>query len=110
MADPVTPLEALLDDLSRAARCGDLAALSEGLPQLEAARGRLAGVTDPKALTRLRAKAQRLTPCLAAAAAGIRAAQQRLGDIRNARTGLSVYTRDGRMTLPATGGTQGTRF
>lgn len=99
MRDAPSLVESLLDDLHIAVRTGDLATLARRLPELEGLRGDLAGVTDAPGLHRIRMKAERLSPCLAGAAAGIRAALARLQDIRSARQGLSVYTRQGRMTL-----------
>lgn len=103
MRDPVAMTDALISDLARAARRGDLTTLAQRLPELEAAGAMLATVSDRAALDALRARAAALAPVLAATAEGVKAALARLHEIRAARSGLSVYTPEGRQTLAADG-------
>ena len=110
MRSAVPQIEALLDELARAARRGDFDTLARRLPDLEAAQGALATVSDGRALARLRAKAERLGLALTASAEGLKSAIARLQDIQAARTGLSVYTRAGRQTFVAAPGAKPARF
>jgi hypothetical protein len=75
---------------------GDLAVLHELAARMDAAADGPLPAPDAHAADRLRRKAARNRACLAAAAAGLRAAQRRLREIAAAAAGGSVYDGSGR--------------
>jgi hypothetical protein len=87
-------LERLLDETHAALLQGRLADLPDLASRTEAC---LAGL-DPAGglLPRLRLKAERNARCLQAAGRGLRAAHQRLADLRAAGQGHSTYDGQGR--------------
>lgn len=82
----MVPLESLLDQAADALLAGDLAALSDLAPRIEAA----APPQDPGTLERLRAKARRNARLLDAAMRGVKAARHRVAEITRGPT-LTTY-------------------
>ena len=83
-------LETALDAVHAALLEGDLAALGTATSQIDA----LVGQTEtlPGAdLVKIRAKAARNAPLLQAAMQGVRAADRRLGELREAARGHKTY-------------------
>lgn len=89
-------LENLLDDVQQALIAGNYSALRLASTQLEQALTQLAPNSDRAELERLRRKADRNAACALAAGRGIRAAQHRLAEIRQAAAGLVTYDEKGR--------------
>lgn len=88
-------VEALLDHLHAALIMADFATLQTLAPQLEAALTHLGPQPDRSALERLRRKAERNAACALAAGRGVRSAQRRLAEIRQAASGLVTYDNKG---------------
>jgi hypothetical protein len=86
-------LDDLLDQTSAALLSGDLTALARLSPLVETAASELP--RDPAALARLKAKADRNSRLIAAAARGVRAARTRLGEIVRGPV-LNTYDAQGR--------------
>jgi hypothetical protein len=88
-----TALETLLDQTRDAVLAGDIAALADLAPQVEAEAGDLR--LDASAVRRLQEKAARNAQLLQAATRGIRAAQDRLEEISSGPT-LTTYDARGK--------------
>ena len=91
-------VEALMDSLQRALIRADYTALQQVTAQLEAALADLPPQRDRAVLERLRRKADRNAACALAAGRGVRAALNRLTDIRQAAAGLVTYDENGKRT------------
>jgi hypothetical protein len=89
-----TTLETLLDQTRDAVLAGDIAALADLAPQVEAEAGDLPRL-DASAVRRLQEKAARNAQLLQAATRGIRAAQDRLEEISSGPT-LTTYDARGK--------------
>lgn len=85
---------AVLDQMHAAILKADFAALAELTPALETSLAKVEALKDRALLAQINAKAQRNAACLMAAGRGVRAAQRRLTELRNAGQGFSTY--DGR--------------
>lgn len=87
-----------LDDIHQAILSGNFVELPALSGRLEAA---LTGVdaSDARLTEEVRKKTQRNRDCLAAALRGMRAANQRISDIRKASQGLTTYDRRGTTSL-----------
>lgn len=96
IASNANSLEEALDHLHTAARTGDLVAFAEAGTTLEAELAVGVAPGNPEQLVRLREKALRNQVILQAVARGIRAAQRRLEDIRNAGKELKTYDERGK--------------
>ena len=92
--ETIHPLERMMDDLHEALRQGQLPLIETLVPRIEAEVEKGA-VRDQVMLERLHAKAIRNGHLLAAAGRGIRAAQTRLSEIKDVRSGLTTYDRSG---------------
>ena len=106
MADPVTDLETLLQDLHSALRLGEFGHLGELTRSIEAAVQGLSGAALSETAARhLRDLATRNAACLEGAERGIRAARRRLAEIRAVQAGTRTYDDQGRSQLiaPAAG-------
>jgi hypothetical protein len=86
--------EQVLDAMHRAIMGADFAALGTLTPALEDALVFAQNSRDPALLKRLRDKANRNAACLLAAGRGVRAAQRRVAELRDANIGFATY--DGR--------------
>lgn len=87
---PGESLERVLDQMHAAILVADFARLMRLTPEMEAA---LAGLTQPDQalLQRVSSKAARNATCLQAAGRGVRAALNRLKEVRQANAGLVTY-------------------
>jgi hypothetical protein len=86
--------ELVLDQIHSAILRADFAALAPLTPALEDALVAAQSLRDPAMLQRLSQKASRNAACLLAAGRGVRAAQRRLRELKDANTGFATY--DGR--------------
>lgn len=87
--------EMVLDQMHAAILCADFAALGALTPQLELALQDAHKMADPAQLRRLKSKAERNAACLLAAGRGVRAAQNRVTELRTAAAGLQTYNGKG---------------
>ena len=85
-----TTLE-LLDRIHSAILVADFALLEELTPTLEKSMENAQTMRDAALLAQIKAKAERNAACLVAAGRGVRAAQRRLAEIRDAAQGFSTY-------------------
>jgi hypothetical protein len=88
-----TPLE-VLDQIHTAILIADFAALERLTPALETSMERAAALQNTQLFAQIKSKSERNAACLMAAGRGVRAAQRRLAEMRDAATGFSTY--DGR--------------
>jgi hypothetical protein len=86
--------EQVLDEIHRAILTADFAALAPLTPALETALAIAENSRDRALLQRLSTKASRNAACLLAAGRGVRAAQRRVTELRDANLGFATY--DGR--------------
>jgi len=86
--------EQVLDQMHSAILQADFAALAPLTPVLENALIAAQNLRDPEILRRLSQKASRNAACLLAAGRGVRAAQRRMRELKDASTGFATY--DGR--------------
>jgi hypothetical protein len=84
----------LLDRIHSAILIADFAQLEQLTPALETSMAGAQTLRDAALLAQIRAKAERNAACLMAAGRGVRAAQRRIAEIRDAAQGFSTY--DGR--------------
>lgn len=91
-------IEALMDEMQRALISADYTALQQMTMRLEAALADLPPQRDRVVLERLRRKADRNAACALAAGRGVRAALNRLTEIRQAAAGLVTYDEKGKRT------------
>ena len=85
-----TTLE-LLDRIHSAILVADFALLEHLSPALETSMAATQTMRGSALLTQIKAKAERNAACLVAAGRGVRAAQRRLAEIRDAAQGFSTY-------------------
>jgi hypothetical protein len=85
-----TTLE-LLDRIHSAILVADFALLERLSPALETSMSAAQTMRDSALLAQIKAKAERNAACLMASGRGVRAAQRRLAEIRDAAQGFSTY-------------------
>jgi hypothetical protein len=90
MQTNVTTLE-LLDRIHSAILVADFALLEQLTPALETSMAAARTMRETALLAQIQAKAERNAACLMAAGRGVRAAQRRLTEIRDAAQGFSTY-------------------
>lgn len=88
-----TPIE-ILDQIHSAVLMADFRALERLTPALEASMTSAAQLPQSGLLAQIKSKAERNAVCLMAAGRGVRAAQRRVAEMRDAALGFSTY--DGR--------------
>lgn len=88
-------LEDLLDHERRMILSGKVAELERFTHQKERLVSRLAQLSDVGALTRIRRKAERNQALLSAAASGLRAARDKVGEIGAGSAPMRTYGADG---------------
>lgn len=96
MAEGDSRAAQLLDDVLRAVKSADYAALPRLYEALEHELAQPSGRPDGAALAVIRRKAEINARCLLAAQRGVRAARRRLTEIRAASGGLVIYDNKGR--------------
>jgi hypothetical protein len=99
-----TTVEGLMDAMHAALLSADFDQLQRLTPDLETALLELGPQSNPKTLARLRAKSDRNAAAALAAGKGVRAAIQRLEEVRENATGLVTYDENGKRPLPRSGG------
>jgi hypothetical protein len=97
-------IEAMMDAMHQAILSADFVQLQRLAPDLEAALLGLGPGSDPGAMARLQAKAQRNAQAALAAGKGVRAAIQRLEEVRQTASGLRTYDENGRRPTQTGGG------
>ena len=97
-------IEGLMDAMHAALLSANFEQLQQLAPDLEAAILGLGQEEDRKTLTRLQAKSARNAAAALAAGKGVRAAIQRLEEVRENAMGLVTYDENGKRTQPAGGG------
>lgn len=97
-------IEAMMDAMHQAIVSADFVHLQKLAPDLEAALLGLGPASEPKAMVRLQAKAQRNAHAALAAGRGVRAAIQRLEEVRQTVSGLRTYDENGRRPAQTGGG------
>jgi hypothetical protein len=97
-------IEAMMDAMHQAIISADFEQLQRLAPDLEAALIGLGPEAGRSAMTRLQAKAQRNSQAALAAGKGVRAAIQRLEDVRQTAAGLMTYTENGKRPVQSGGG------
>ena len=90
MQTNATTLE-LLDQIHSAILIADFAQLERLTPALETSMLAAQTMRGSALLAQIKAKAERNATCLMAAGRGVRAAQRRLAEIRDAAQGFSTY-------------------
>ena len=90
MQTNATTLE-LLDQIHSAILIADFAQLERLTPALETSMLAAQTMRESALLAHIKAKAERNATCLMAAGRGVRAAQRRLAEIRDAAQGFSTY-------------------
>lgn len=95
-------VENLMDKMHRAIVAGDFVQMQALTPELEAAVSGLKPDPARRSVARLQAKAKRNTAAALAAGKGVRAAIQRLAEVRENAAGLMTYDENGKR--PASGG------
>ncbi len=88
--------EQILDMMHSAILSADFAALAALTPNLETAVSAAETARDLALLRRISAKANRNAACLLAAGRGVRAAQRRIAELRDAARGFATYDGQGR--------------
>ncbi len=89
-----------LDDIHAALVAGAIAAIGPLTARIETLLGDVSNVSSDH-LALIRARAARNATTLTAAMQGVRAAQRRLADLREAASGHRTYARDGQRTTVA---------
>jgi hypothetical protein len=97
-----TDIEAMLDAMHHALVTADFAGLQKLTPNLEAALTRLTPEKGRHQMAQLRSKAKRNAAAALAAGKGVRAALQRLAEVRENAAGLMTYDEKGKR--PGKGG------
>jgi len=95
MSPNLTAIE-VLDQMHAAILAADFAALADLTPALESCLDAVQGLQNGALARKIRAKAERNAACLQASGRGVRAAQRRLTDLRNAGSSFSTYDGSGR--------------
>lgn len=90
-----TDIENLMDSLHAAIISGDFTQMQALTPDLETALSGLKPSAGRRAMARLQAKAKRNTAAALAAGKGVRAAIQRLAEVRENAAGLMTYDENG---------------
>jgi hypothetical protein len=106
----ITRIEALMDDMQRALIAADYTTLQRTTALLEAATAQVRPQWDRATLERLRRRADRNAACALAAGRGVRAALNRLTEIRQAAAGLVTYDEKGKRASPAAAAGLNRRF
>lgn len=99
-----SPIEGLMDAMHAALLSADFAQLQQLAPDLETALLGLGQEQDQKTLARLQAKSERNAAAALAAGKGVRAAIQRLEEVRENAMGLVTYDVNGNRPQPAGNG------
>ena len=94
-------IDGLMDAMHAAILSADYAALAQLSPELEAALLHLPQSLTQGALRRLQGKAERNAQSAGAAAKGVRAAIQRMKDVRQIAGGLVTYDENGQRPGPS---------
>lgn len=97
-------IDAMMDAMHQAIISADFEHLQRLAPDLEAALIGLGPEAERSAMRRLQAKAQRNSQAALAASKGVRAAIQRLEDVRQTAAGLMTYNENGKRPAPSGGG------
>jgi hypothetical protein len=105
-----TDLETMMDAMHQAIISADFAQLQMLAPDLETALVELGPEVGQGAMARLQAKARRNAEAALAAGKGVRAAIQRLEDVRQTAAGLMTYDENGRRPAKTGGGELSRRF
>ena len=93
-------IERLIDAVHVAILAADYDALAQLSPKLEQALADLQHDLEERALQRLHRKAERNATSAGAAAKGVRAAIQRMKDVRQIASGLVTYDENGQRSVP----------
>lgn len=94
-------IEGLMDAMHVAILAADYDTLGQISPELDAALANLPPHLGEKILCRLQRKAERNATSAGAAAKGVRAAMQRLKDVRQIASGLVTYDENGQRPGPS---------
>ena len=94
-------IESLMNAMHAAILAADYDALGQLSPELDTALAELPQHLEEKALRRLRRKAERNATSAGAAAKGVRAAIQRMKDVRQIASGLVTYDENGQRSGPS---------
>ncbi len=94
-------IDGLMDAMHAAILAADYDALGQLSPQLDTALNSLQQHLDERALRRLQCKAERNATSAGAAAKGVRAAIQRMKDVRQIASGLVTYDENGQRPGPS---------
>ncbi len=97
-----TDIEAMMDAMHQALVTADFAQLQDLSPNLEAALARLTPEMGRRQMAHLHSKAKRNAAAALAAGKGVRAALQRLEEVRENAAGLMTYDEKGKR--PGKGG------
>lgn len=98
-----TKIDSLMDAVQTALMTANFESLQSLTPELDAALAELGPSTGRKALTHLQAKAKRNAASALAAGKGVRAAIQRLEEVRKNAEGLVTYDESGKRPGPSGG-------
>ena len=98
---PEMQIESLMEAMHVAILAADYYALGQLSPALDTALANLPQHLDEKALWRLQRKAERNAISAGAAAKGVRAAIQRMKDVRQIASGLVTYDENGQRSGPS---------
>lgn len=90
MRSDQTPIE-LLDQIHAAIMVADFQSLANLTPALEQSLSKITNLDDKHLLASIRSRSERNAACLLAAGRGVRAAQRRLHEVRQAKNGFSTY-------------------
>ena len=96
-----TQIDGLMDAMHAAILAADYDALGQLSTQLDTALTTLPKHLNENALQRLQRKAERNATSAGAAAKGVRAAIQRLKDVRQIASGLVTYDENGQRSRPS---------
>lgn len=94
-------LEGLMDAMHAAILAADFDLLGQLSPELDAVLANLPPQLNETALRRLQRKAERNATSAGAAAKGVRAAIQRLKDVKQISSGLGTYDENGQRAAPS---------
>lgn len=99
-----TDIETMMDAMHQAIISADFEQLQNLAPSLEAALIGLGPGAARRSMARLQVKAKRNAQAALAAGKGVRAAIQRLEDLRQATAGLMTYDENGKRPAQSGGG------
>ncbi len=94
----ISQIEAILDQIHVAILSANFAAITALTPQLERMQNEAAHLRDLPVLQHIKAKAERNAACLLAAGRGVRAAKNRITELRAMRAGTQTYNARGQRT------------